>query len=115
MKRKILGSLLLGTCLLFIGGCGSGADADTDTIYITKKGVIDALNVAAFEQDYYDEAELSAYIEDTIQNYVSGAGDGTVKLETLKVEDQVAKVQIRTPDMKTTQILMVWNFIAEVC
>ena len=94
MKKKGMMYLLLGICVAAFCGCSSDYEAGKDTVYIGKKGKNAGVCVSSFEQDYYDAEELSAYIEDTIQEYVASAGNGTVKLESLDTADQTAKAQI---------------------
>lgn len=88
-----VGVLLVLTAAV-LGGCGKEFSADTDTVYVQKKGTIKGANVAAFDKEYYDEAELEGFINDTVDTYVAKAGEGTVAVTSFAVEDGTAHVYL---------------------
>ena len=88
-----VGVLLVLTAAV-LGGCGKEFSADTDTVYVQKKGTIKGANVAAFDKEYYDEAELEGFINDTVDTYVAKSGEGTVAVTSFAVEDGTAHVYL---------------------
>ncbi len=94
MKRMMRVGVLLVLTAAVLGGCGKEFSADTDTVYVQKKGTIKGANVAAFDKEYYDEAELEGFINDTVDTYVAKAGEGTVAVTSFAVEDGTAHVYL---------------------
>ena len=94
MKRMMRVGVLLVLTAAVLGGCGKEVSADTDTVYVQKKGTIKGANVAAFDKEYYDEAELEGFINDTVDTYVAKAGEGTVAVTSFAVEDGTAHVYL---------------------
>lgn len=94
MKKIGKIGLLSALAMTLLTGCGTEFSADTDTVYVGKKGVIKGANVASFDKEYYDETELSDFITDTVDTYVSKAGDGTVEIVEFAVENDVAHVYL---------------------
>lgn len=94
MKRMMRVGVLLVLTAAVLGGCGKEFSADTDTVYVQKKGTIKGANVAAFDKEYYDEAELESFINDTVDTYVAKAGEGTVAVTSFAVEDGTAHVYL---------------------
>ncbi|MBO5246365.1 MAG: hypothetical protein J6B28_03795 [Eubacterium sp.] len=94
MKKIGKIGLLSALAMTLLTGCGTEFSADTDTVYVGKKGVIKGANVASFDKEYYDETELSDFITDTVDTYVSKAGDGTVEIVEFAVENGVAHVYL---------------------
>ncbi len=94
MRRKIRVGVLLVLTIAALTGCGKKFSADTDTVYVQKKGTIKGANVAAFDKEYYDQLELAGFIEDAVNTYVEKAGDGTVSSSEFGVEDGIAHVYL---------------------
>ena len=94
MKRMMRVGVLLVLTAAVLGGCGKEFSADTDTVYVQKKGTIKGANVAAFDKEYYDEDELESFINDTVDTYVAKAGEGTVAVTSFAVEDGTAHVYL---------------------
>lgn len=94
MRRAMKLGMLSALAIALLTGCGAEFSADTDTVYVQKKGTIKGANVADFDKDYYDETELSDFINDTVDTYVAKSGDGTVTIQEFAVEDGVAHVYL---------------------
>ncbi len=94
MKRRIGLFALLALAVMVSGGCSGSFSADTDTVYVQKKGTIKGANVASFDKEYYDETELSDFINETVDRYVAQAGEGTVEVTDFAVEDETAHVYL---------------------
>lgn len=94
MKRRMRVGVLLVLTAAVLGGCGKEFSADTDTVYVQKKGTVKGANVASFDKEYYDEAELEGFINDTVDTYVAEAGEGTVAVTSFAVEDGTAHVYL---------------------
>lgn len=94
MRQMLRNSILLILAMVFLTGCGKEFSADTDTVYVEKKGTIKGANVAEFEKEYYDQTELSDFISEAVDTYVAQAGDGTVEIEEFEVKDGIAHVYL---------------------
>lgn len=94
MKRMMRVGVLLVLTAAVLGGCGKAFSADTDTVYVQKKGTVKGANVADFDKEYYDEAELESFINDTVDTYIAKAGEGTVEVKDFAVEDGTAHVYL---------------------
>ena len=82
--------MILGACILC--GCGASANVDENTMYVASNGKITDVTVEDFEQDYYDEAELTSYINDAVAAYKADGSDGTVKVKKQQLKDGVVKL-----------------------
>ena len=62
MKR--LGCLIVWVCLIsgMLAGCGS-VDSDSTIVSIGKNGTVTTIDIEAFEQDYYTEADFRTFAE----------------------------------------------------
>lgn len=98
--------VLLGAGLL--AGCGTELEADTSTVYVSNKGAVTSLEVETFGEDYYDAAELGAYVNDAVDAYAAEHGKGAVKVEELTVENGSAKLRM---NYKTTEDYTKFNGI----
>lgn len=94
MRKTVRIGLVSVLAVSLLTGCGADFSADTDTVYVQKKGTVKGANVAGFDKEYYDEEELSDFITDTVDTYVAGAGEGSVKISDFAVEDGVAHVYL---------------------
>ncbi len=88
------GSLLLALVMLVgvFAGCGS-SDVTENTIEVKKNGSITETLVETLDQDYYDEDELEAFIDDAISAYDGSAG--SVKKKKFSVKDGVATLVLK--------------------
>ena len=94
MRKTVQIGLLSVLAVTLLTGCGAEFSADQDTIYVQKKGTVKGANVADFDKDYYDETELSDFITDAVNTYVSKAGEGTVEIQEFAVDNGVAHVYL---------------------
>lgn len=94
MRRMMRVGVLLVLMTAVLTGCGKEFSADTDTVYVQKKGTIKGANVAAFDKEYYDQDELESFINDTVDTYVAKSGEGTVSVTDFAVENDVAHVYL---------------------
>ncbi len=92
--KKCIAIGLLCVMMIIAGGCAESFSADSDLVYVQKKGRIMGANVAAFDKEYYDEAELSDFINKSVDDYVASSGDGTISVDEFAVEDGVAHVYL---------------------
>lgn len=97
MKKlyAVLGAVLLTGMLLT--GCNSELDIakiNTSTLNITKTGGVDAIFVEDFSQDYYDQAGLDKMVNEEVDDFIAVNGEGSVKLNTVNVENNMAKVSL---------------------
>lgn len=81
MKRKLYAALCMFAAASMTTACGTSFEADESTVYITKDGNVIGADIEDFNEDYYDEEELKAYITESIESYVESNGDGSLELE----------------------------------
>ena len=92
---------LLGTCLCMLlcvglfSGCGTTLESDTSVVYVDEKGAVISLDVEELDQDYYDKTELETFVTDAVKEYTTEHGKDSVKMESLTVEDGVAKLKMK--------------------
>lgn len=81
--------------MLFITGCRGKSDYDETLIRILKKGKIESDIVESFGENYYDEAELTEMLNDSVREYNEKAGEkDCVRIEDISVAKDIAKVVI---------------------
>ena len=101
MKRLGCVGLSAVLSILTLAGCGqSDLKADTDTVYVEKNGAVLSMDVEAFDQEYYDEAELKEFVDSEVSDYNGQHGEKSVEVKDLSVEDKTAKLKLayRTVD-----------------
>lgn len=86
MRRKLYAALCVFTAASMVTACGKSFEAAESTVYITKQGTITGADIEDFNEDYYDEEELKAYITESVESYVKSNGDGSVELDRFKTE-----------------------------
>ena len=94
-KIKMIKALKAAVCLVLVMGgliaCGKTEfEADEDTVYVTKSGVVKGASIGAFDAAYYDEVELKDYITQTIVDYVENNGDGTIAMNKFMIGEEEA-------------------------
>ncbi len=97
MKRKLYAALGIFAAASITTACGASFEADESTVYITKQGNVIGANIEDFNEDYYDEEELEAYIADSIESYVESNGNGSLELdrfETASSEEDGVTAQL---------------------
>ncbi len=94
MFKKISLVLALVLCLS-LTACGGKVSADEDTLFVDRKGNITVVYVSSFDKDYYDKDELLAFVNDTVSEYVSENGAGSVTVDGATVEDGMARVTLK--------------------
>ncbi|MCR4841974.1 MAG: hypothetical protein K5840_01795 [Eubacterium sp.] len=82
-------------------GCGSSYQSDVSAISVRDDGSILAVSVEELDQSYYDEEELKTYIDDAVSEYTSANEDVTVKVQSLKVSDSVATLNMKYDSAQT--------------
>ena len=93
MKRLLI--ILTTLSLMFFTGCGLKSETTNEsTIFINRDGTIKSVVVESFPQNKYDEGELRQMIHDNISAYNSIHDSGDVKLISLVVDSDVAKVEM---------------------
>jgi len=71
-----------------LSACGSSFKAAENAVYVTKHGSVIGASIEDFNEDYYDEEELKAYITESVEDYVSLNGDDSVTLDSFEVEEK---------------------------
>lgn len=98
MKKVISICLCLVLMSSLLIGCGQSEDPDTDTVYVKKNGSITEISIGDFDKDYYDQEELQQFIEDEITSYKEENEDCDVKMDSVSVEEGVAKLSMNYGD-----------------
>lgn len=88
--------LTLFACVFLLTGCGSGYDADTNTVFVEEDGKIVTVDVEEFDANTYSEEELKTYIQENINSY-NGETE-RIKQKKLSVKDNVAKLVLEFAD-----------------
>ena len=91
--KKILCAVIMILCMAFMSGCAQKMDADTNTVFVDKKGKIISVDVEALDREYYDVEELEAYIENHLKEYTEANGE-TVEKMSFEVKDGKAKLKM---------------------
>lgn len=86
MRRKLYAMLLIFAVASMTTSCGTSFEADESTVYITKEGNVIGADIEDFNEEYYDEEELEAYITESIEDYVASNGDGSLELDRFQIE-----------------------------
>lgn len=86
MRRKLYAVLLIFAAAGMTTACGTSFEADESTVYITKEGNVIGADIEDFNEEYYDEEELKAYITESIESYVASNGDGSLELDRFEIE-----------------------------
>ncbi len=86
MKRKLCAAFCIFASASIITACGTSFEADESTVYVTKQGNVIGADIEDFNEEYYDEEELKAYITESVENYVSSNGDGSIELQKFETE-----------------------------
>lgn len=97
MKRKLYAALGIFAAASITTACGASFEADESTVYITKQGNVIGADIEDFNEDYYDEEELKAYITESIESYVESNGNGSLemdKFETKSSEEDGVTAQL---------------------
>lgn len=93
MKKFLLLFAILS--LMIFSGCNLKPEsANESTIIINRDGTIKSVIVESFPQDVYDEGELRQMIHDSISVYNNLHDSGDVKLISLTVDSDVARVEM---------------------
>lgn len=94
--KKFMGTVLtMLLCIGLLSGCGMTLDGEDSVVYVDKKGTVYSLDVESMDQDYYDSEELEEYVNDAVSQYTSANGSGSVKVNSLTVENGVAKLSMK--------------------
>ena len=96
MKRLVCTVCSVLLCVGLLSGCGTSLEGEESVVY----GVIESLDVESLDQSYYDETELKSYVDAEVKDYTAEHGKNAVEVESLKVEDGVAKLKMKykTPE-----------------
>ena len=99
--KKYLAYVLLVVCLLALSGCNKKdsqtldrAEIKENTTLINADGTVQAVIVESFDKNYYKKEELKNYIQQEVQKYTQKAGNDTVVLNSLEVENRMAIAQL---------------------
>ena len=92
---------MLVVCLLALSGCNKKdsqtldrAEIKENTTLINADGTVQAVIVESFDKNYYKKEELKNYIQQEVQKYTKKAGNDTVVLNSLEVENRMAIAQL---------------------
>lgn len=95
MKRLLCACLCMLLCAGLFSGCGTTLESDTTVVYVDEKGAVISLDVEELDQDYYDQAELEAFVTDAVEKYTAEHGKDSVKVESLTTEAGIAKLKMK--------------------
>ncbi|MBO5302519.1 MAG: hypothetical protein J6A92_00555 [Lachnospiraceae bacterium] len=93
--KKIIGmGLATVLCMGALTGCAEKTEVQESTVFIEKKGEIVSVDVENLDKDYYDAAELEAYIDGHVTDYAAENGENVTK-ESFSVEEGIAKLEMK--------------------
>lgn len=95
MKRLRLAVPAAFLCIGVLAGCGESLEADSGIVYVKKDSTVIALDVEEFEQSYYDEEELKAFIESAVAEYNASNESDSIEVQNVSVEDNKAKMKLK--------------------
>lgn len=95
MKKKIAILFCSALSVSLLGGCSSKLDVEKNTIALQKNGKVLEAAVEDFSQSYYEEEELSTYIQEAVDSYVAENGKNTVSITDSRVEEQKAYLTLK--------------------
>lgn len=105
MKKRALLFLILATICTCAGCFGKSYEADTDTIFVEKKGTIVETRIRDFGKDNYSEEELKSFVEQEVADYNSGQDGKPVSIAKFQVKDQRALLILKYNSVKNYQSL----------
>lgn len=94
MKKHIVSTIVLVCFGVILSGCSKNKvdslvdiEVTRNTTMVMKDGAMQAALVEDFDKEYYDQAELQSFIDDTVTKFTKVNGENTVKLEKISVKD----------------------------
>lgn len=109
MKKPLMLVSVIALCIGLLAGCGT-PDVATNTIIVDKDGKVTEAIVESFDQEYYSEEELKAFVEEEIEAYIVDHSKGDVKMSGLSVDAGTAKMVMRYVDATTYRDFHKVNF-----
>lgn len=94
MKKSISLLMVFVMALMLLTACGKPFAADSNTIYVQKKGKIIGAAVESFDKEYYNAEELQAYVEERVAAYTTEHGKKSIEVQEFSVEEGVAKLNM---------------------
>lgn len=101
MKRRLAICLCGAAALSLTAGCGSKLDVEKNTISLQKNGAVLEAAVEDFTEAYYDEDELTSFINDAVNSYTAENGEKTVEMTDSSVEEGTAYLTLRYDSCET--------------
>ncbi len=105
--RKYLIYILLAVSLVGLSGCSKKesqtieqTEIKENTTLFNLDGTVQSVIVESFDKDYYKKNELKSYIEEEIQKYTKKAGNDSVVLDSLDVDNKVASAKLSFKKIK---------------
>lgn len=96
MKRVIALAITAVLCAGMLSACTKTSyDAETNTVYIEKKGKIVSKDVELFDEGEYQADDLKEYVENAVKEYTEANGKDTVKFDSLSVKDNMAALILK--------------------
>lgn len=96
MKKITALALVVALCFGLFAACGKESyDAQTNTVYILKKGKVVSKDVEDFDEDQYKASELEEYAKNTVREYTQEHGKGSVTFQRLEVKDNTASLTLK--------------------
>ncbi len=99
--RKYFVCILLAISLLGLSGCNKKdsqtideAKVKENTTLFNLDGTVQSVIVESFDKNYYEKNELKSYIEEEIQKYTKKAGNDSVILDSLDVDNKIASAKL---------------------
>ncbi len=84
-----------------LAGCGNTLDVDETTLVVNEDLTITQAIVEEFDEEVYDSGDLETYINNAVDESVAKYGEEAVVLDSYKIKDGTAKVQMTFDNWET--------------
>ena len=94
LKTVIVTGLL---CTVAMSGCKKADtfDPSSNAINIKSDNTIEEAAIGSFSESYYNESELTTYVNDSVASYNDANGKDKIKVSSVKVKDNSAKIMMK--------------------
>lgn len=84
-------------CTMVMSGCKKADkfDPSSNAINIKNDNTIEEAAIGEFAESYYNESDLTTYINDSVTAYNDANGKDKIKVSSVKVKDNTAKIMMK--------------------
>ena len=93
--KKSLSLCLVLTSTLLLAGCSQKFEPTESTIFVTSKGVVKSAIMESFDKGYYNFEELSADVQNMVQEYCSAGNENAIVMESIVESNDMVTLQMQ--------------------